>query len=566
MWAGWRGRARRNSVLQVARNSAANEEQTEQSRSGEVCAPGEIGGTVGAAPDRRESCATAAQAILACSSQPRSLTLIEAPRPIVISHRGPVHLLLSLVLCTALLSCGGLNHHFTCSSLCHPPSTFVPGRPTTRPSSLCQRTQPPQPGVHEVPPSSAPPSARLVRANMPSLLAARNPLSDAKNTLSSWDNCMAKNYCKWPVIVAIVVGSLIILSIVLCVARCICCGAECACCCFKCCGGCCGGSGRKGGHKRMNSTAAPPPPVYPSYGMPPAPPPAPVNEQYRPHAVPTYRGVEPERPKFATFDASAKPANEDALPAMPSWSDATSYKVEETVLPEKKGDLEMDRLDQTGAAAVGAGRISPGRSPVQRSPTADSYGFPPGYQNDSFVSAQRNSPGPYTDQYGQHRDDYNGNQSLSPVYGARAGYAQNQQHGRRSPGQGYNRQYNAPSPGPRRSPTQPNMYGDEYGNGYGMSNYGPDVGREPSPASYQNDSYAPAPVRKQSPPYSNPSPVASHPPALMAPAAPAYPGQQTYHTEDAAQTSKPTYRAFTPAQDQYGGAQRAPGDQSWKEV
>lgn len=27
-------------------------------------------------------------------------------------------------------------------------------------------------------------------------LAARDPFADAKQTLSSWDNCMAKNYCK----------------------------------------------------------------------------------------------------------------------------------------------------------------------------------------------------------------------------------------------------------------------------------------------------------------------------------------------------------------------------------
>jgi hypothetical protein len=413
--------------------------------------------------------------------------------------------------------------------------------------------------------------------------------------------------CRWPVIVAIVVGSLIILSIVLCVARCICCGAECACCCFRCCAGCCG-SGRKG-HKRMNSTA--PPPTYPSYGAPPAPAPAPmpfnsnsnarpINEQYKPHAVPTYRGVEPERPQFATFEATSKPVNEDALPAMPSWSEATSYKVEETVVPEKKGDMEMDRLDQNGsvtssgitaaaAVAPGPGRRSPGRSPVQRSPTADSYGFPAGYQNDSFASSgqHRNSPGPYAGQYGQQRDDYHGNQrqNLSPVHGAGAGAG----YGRRSPGQGYN-QYN--SPGPRRSPTQPqpNLYANEYG----RQNYSPHDNRGVSPASYQNDTYAynnarnPSPVnyqndnyqndtyahqpaRTHSPQYANTSPIntqqpqaAALPAALQAaapPAAPAYPGQQTYHTEDA--PMQPTYRAFTPAAQE---PHRRGPDGSWKEI
>jgi hypothetical protein len=32
---------------------------------------------------------------------------------------------------------------------------------------------------------------------MPSLIAARNPLADFKDTLSSWDKCMAKTYCKY---------------------------------------------------------------------------------------------------------------------------------------------------------------------------------------------------------------------------------------------------------------------------------------------------------------------------------------------------------------------------------
>lgn len=248
----------------------------------------------------------------------------------------------------------------------------------------------------------------------------------------------------------------------------------------------------------------------------------------------------------------------------------------------------MDRLDHNGsvagsgltaAAAVGAGRRSPGRSPVKRSPTADSYGFPPGYQNDSFVSneSHRNNPGPYADQYGQQRDDYHSNQNLSPVYGAGAGYAQNQQPGRRSPGQGYNnQQYNAP--GPRRSPTEPNPYA----NNYGRPDRSPDVGRGPSPISYQNDmyaqqndsyahqndsythqndsyshqnaNYAPSPVRTHSPAYANTSPVATQPQApaipaaLAAPTAPAYPGQQTYQNESAA-PAQPTYRAFTPAQN-----------------
>ncbi|KAH8717077.1 hypothetical protein GQ44DRAFT_712833 [Phaeosphaeriaceae sp. PMI808] len=32
---------------------------------------------------------------------------------------------------------------------------------------------------------------------MPYLYSRQNPLDDAKTTFSSWDNCMAKSYCKY---------------------------------------------------------------------------------------------------------------------------------------------------------------------------------------------------------------------------------------------------------------------------------------------------------------------------------------------------------------------------------
>jgi hypothetical protein len=37
----------------------------------------------------------------------------------------------------------------------------------------------------------------VARMSLPYLFARQNPLDDARNTLSSWDNCMAKNYCKF---------------------------------------------------------------------------------------------------------------------------------------------------------------------------------------------------------------------------------------------------------------------------------------------------------------------------------------------------------------------------------
>ncbi|KAF2190413.1 hypothetical protein K469DRAFT_697684 [Zopfia rhizophila CBS 207.26] len=414
---------------------------------------------------------------------------------------------------------------------------------------------------------------------MPYLLSSRDPFAGAKDTLSSWDKCMAKTYCKWPVIVAIVVGSLIILSVILCVARCICCGAECACCCFKCCTCCCP-SGSRSGHRRMKSAQAPPP-VYPSTFQS-APPidSRPINQQYRSHAAPAFTPApalsaarEPERPQFATFESPSKPVNEDALPHMPDWRDAKSMQVEEIVVPEKKGDMEMDRLDQngsvtnfavTGAAAVGGAGRSPVRSPVRRSPTNDSYGFPAGYsQNDSFVSSApqrspRNSPGPYGGRYGQQQDNYRGVspvQSLSPVYGA-GGYSQNQQHGRRSPNAGYNGQYAPPSQG--RSPVSPLVNRS----GHGASNNSREILDMPSPGMHQNNNFAPAPAARSNSPAYAPSGSTRHDP----PAA-SYPGQQTYEAADSAYRGQQTYQAYQPAQElQFQGVTRKPVDGSWKDV
>ncbi|KAF2655801.1 hypothetical protein K491DRAFT_598238, partial [Lophiostoma macrostomum CBS 122681] len=243
-------------------------------------------------------------------------------------------------------------------------------------------------------------------------LAVRDPFADAKTTLSSWDNCMAKSYCKWPVIVAIVVGSLIVLSVVFCVARCLCCGAELACCCCKCCSCCCPSGGGRSGHKRVKSDSNGPPAYPPPYQPPIAPASIdsrPVNQQYRSHAAPTFNPAPapvPDRPQFATFDTPSKPVNEDALPAMPSWSEAKDTHVEELVMPEKTGDVEMDRLNHNGSMTgtsvsggmgVASARRSPGPSPIQRTPTdvSDPYGFPAGYHNDSLASSgPRRSPGP----------------------------------------------------------------------------------------------------------------------------------------------------------------------------
>jgi hypothetical protein len=195
---------------------------------------------------------------------------------------------------------------------------------------------------------------------MATLLWQRDVASDVagvKNTYSSWDACMTKAYCKWPAIIAIIIGSLIVLSLVWCVARCLCCGAECCCGCLSCCNACCPKPrGRRNNDGYYQQPAPPPQP----YGQPAYP-------QYQSHAPPAYmsggrgggyRGTAVA--KTATFDApssnragsGAATFNEDvrlttllvpavsanpvqALPQMPSWDTATSKHVEQEVELEK---------------------------------------------------------------------------------------------------------------------------------------------------------------------------------------------------------------------------------------
>ena len=266
-------------------------------------------------------------------------------------------------------------------------------------------------------------------------------------------------------------------------------------------------------------------------------------------------------------------------------------------MPEKKGDVEMDRLNHNGSMTgtsvsggmgVAPARRSPGPSPIQRTPTdmSDPYGFPAGYQNESFAnSGPRRSPGPgalYAQQEGYRGVSPVQQQSLSPAYGAAGGaYARNQQYGRRSPSQAYNQHYNQAAPR-QQSPPLPdaNAYGyadptpsqtymdpnppHHYADSNPSQQHYADM---PSTSSAYSDNYAStaAPIRQPSPPR-----APSAPPVRYQSPVAAYPGQQTYESADSgAYPGQQTYQAFNPGQSQdrqYSPVQRRPVDGSWKEI
>ncbi|KAK4990237.1 hypothetical protein LTR50_002711 [Elasticomyces elasticus] len=224
-------------------------------------------------------------------------------------------------------------------------------------------------------------------------------LSDAKTTLSSWDNCMSKAYCKWPTIAGIILGSLIVLSLAICLVRCMCCGAECCCGCLSCLN-CCNCGRRSKGYQQ--------PPVQ--YQQPP------YQQQYQSQLPPIYNNPPAQ---YAQFDASGTKGghqiHEDSLPIMPSWDNAISRKVEDTTHPGELDDVEMEKLDQQGTQQ--APMLSQTATQLQNSPyrtLSGAGGAEPeamGMQNSYGYDADR----PYQD-YGHQQTGYTNPTYSQPTY------------------------------------------------------------------------------------------------------------------------------------------------------
>jgi len=147
--------------------------------------------------------------------------------------------------------------------------------------------------------------------------------------------------------------------------------------CGKCltCGGCCGACRR--GRRRKD-------PEY--HPMPPTPTPY---QGYQQQPLPMMYNN--NAPQFATFDAGAKGrgVHEDSLPAMPSWDNAATRRVEDRSHP-RDSDMEMERMLP--------------QSPVREQPHG---------QNQSYTSdlgAQR------LDQRGAANDYYDTPLSPAPTY------------------------------------------------------------------------------------------------------------------------------------------------------
>lgn len=388
-----------------------------------------------------------------------------------------------------------------------------------------------------------------------------------KNTFSSWDSCMSKAYCKWPVIAGIIIGSLIVVSMVYCIVQIICCGAQC-CFCFaslgRClCCGCCrnSGGGRRGDNydPQMKNNGYVRPSDF-NTGYPP-------QGQYRSQAPPHYGP-----PATATFESPAKTArygNEDALPAMPSWSDAQSRRIEDH--SHEHEDLEMGKLNNAG----------------QTEPML------PKFESDDFRSANGSSA------YGVHNQT--GDLGLGAGAGAgamaavpyRDNYSRQESYGRSTAATptSYSRPHQQPY---GQAPST--AYGYTRGNnGYAAHNQLHEQEQEHEESPYHNYEHDAAPAAP-APAYGNPPQEEAyhrnHQPQLYASqSSPTYPQPAGYHPDRvqspgyAPQTSSPqkqsyaaypgqsTYQSSAPAPSSagyssYGGPEttRKPVQGSWRDV
>lgn len=280
------------------------------------------------------------------------------------------------------------------------------------------------------------------------------------------------NTSRWPVIAAIIIASLIVLSIVTCIARCCCCGYSCCCSCFsflKCCD-CCGDSCAGKKNKPMKHLDEPGSFGAPAYNQGyKAPEPMMGGALPAKSAAPTYAQFEVGKNGLYT-DPVATPLSEDALPPMPSWDSAAKKHVLEE---DEKNGVELGALDpKTGQhLPLMAGGVSPaesrGPSPFGARPAPSAIGT--GYSR------------PSEDNYDQNQAAYNGNArgyGGSPLLGPGQGprrIGTPQMRGSPAPGQGM-----------RRPGFEPNQSYNSQARGYESN----------SPGGYgQNDGFDAAPVQ-----------------------------------------------------------------------
>lgn len=267
---------------------------------------------------------------------------------------------------------------------------------------------------------------------------------------------------RWPVIAVIIVGALILFSVIWCIARCLCCGLSCCCeCCYclKCCGSCCGCCDPPKGRRRKYLDD-------PYKNLPP-------DQGYQAHdpmstgALPFASRPEPstkpptanppQYAQFASFDVSKKDEGEDSLPAMPTWGDAESKKVETEAVELK----DLKKTEANGQLAPLMTGVSPAPTPGTRTPvnSAGPYGPP---VSQAAASGYLGGASPGQDPYAARNMPAQGYNQQSNMYGQSTTLATEQSWGITGGGYGQN--------GYTQEPTAMHGYDDKAGyNQYGAN-------------------------------------------------------------------------------------------------
>lgn len=202
----------------------------------------------------------------------------------------------------------------------------------------------------------------------------------------------------------IIIGAVIIISVIACVINCLCCGIQCCTGCCRCLSCCCPSPRNKAPRSKYLDD--------PGYHQ---PPPMPANDVYRPPpGPPVYRGAQVARFNSPTSPPAAK-VNEDALPAMPSWNDAVTRRVEDD---SPQDAMEMEPLNpahQDYQRVQSPGRFnSPGQMgvPPIRTQTSSPGYFHASSPYDDERQYNHGSSGPYN----QHGSSGPYNQGTTSPY------------------------------------------------------------------------------------------------------------------------------------------------------
>lgn len=254
-----------------------------------------------------------------------------------------------------------------------------------------------------------------------------------------------------------------------------------------------------------------------------------MNYGYQQPAPPAYRG-----PRTAQFDHPSSKANDDALPAMPTWADAKTRRVEDTSPVSE--DVEMNRLDAPTHAGTGtvptAGRVSRGGYTELPSSAAS----PPPVQEGYRGAEPSHFPKPPSSQvagYGPRAAPapYRGLENPNPVPAAAPAPAS------RAPNFHTPRPYDglAPSSPTSRQPPYPS-YEQQQQQPQSYSAMSPSIAapRIPSPAPPQQPAYAAYEPQAQ-------QPYRAMSPRVASPRIPSPPAQAAYE-----QQPQQTYQAYSP--------------------